>query len=492
MRWQLFLAFAVVVLVSVFSLGYWIQQNALQVIDTFAQRGGFIGADPFVNDLENYYAEHQTWDGAEEILTRGNLPEMMQPTHQAQSPEEGQGQGQGQAQGQGQGQGVGMGQGQGVGMGPRSGMMGKNAPPLSLVDADGAVLVGGEFLDNLEHLTPEQLQNALPLRYQGEIVGYLVPYGSVYANQVDIQTALGAQMADAALNAMLLAGGLSLVLAILLGYLILNPVRKLTEAASHMAQGDLSQRVAISGSSELVTLGETFNSMAESLEEAEQHRQALTADIAHELRTPLAVQRANLEAMQDGIYPLDQENLERVLEQNSMLAQLVEDLRTLALSDANELELNTEPTDVISLVKHVGDQFKRQAEREGITLTVERLSSPPNLNLDPRRVSQILNNLISNALRYTPSGSEVKLEIETAAEVVLVRVRDNGPGIPPEALPHIFERFYRADPSRARHEGGTGLGLTIARRLAQAHGGELTAANQPDGGAVLTLSLPKK
>jgi signal transduction histidine kinase len=231
--------------------------------------------------------------------------------------------------------------------------------------------------------------------------------------------------------------------------------------------------------------------MAESLQQAEERRRALTADIAHELRTPLAVQRANLEAMQDGVYTLDQENLARILEQNNLLTSLVEDLRTLALTDANELQLTKQSANLYTLAAQVIDQFNSQAQSKQVTFHLHAKEIIPKIQIDTRRVEQILHNLVNNALRYTPAGGHITLSIQTYATSLTVEVRDTGHGIPPESLPHIFERFYRADPARSRDSRSTGLGLTIARRLAQAHGGDLTAANHPDGGAVFTLSLPK-
>jgi len=249
--------------------------------------------------------------------------------------------------------------------------------------------------------------------------------------------------------------------------------------------------VEVHGDDELATLGHTFNQMADSLQQAEESRRAMTADIAHELRTPLAVQRANLEAIQDGVYPLTVANLVPVIEQNHLLTHLVEDLRTLALADAGQIELERVSTDLVALLSRVVERFQPQAVTQQIGLSI----TPPPATLplvviDPIRLEQILTNLLSNALRYTPTGGQVDLALDSTFTTVLVRVHDSGPGIPPEALPYIFGRFYRVDKSRTRQEGGSGLGLAIARQLARAHGGDLTVANHPSGGAVFTLILP--
>jgi len=230
--------------------------------------------------------------------------------------------------------------------------------------------------------------------------------------------------------------------------------------------------------------------MAESLQQAEQRRQAMTADIAHELRTPLAVQRANLEAMIDGIYPFNEENLSQILEQNTLLTHLVEDLRLLALSDANELRLYKDLTDLGSLTEQTVEQFKPQAVKNNITLQTDIKDTIPLVEIDAHRIEQVLNNLLSNAMRHTPQGGSVMVELSQIEGKAEIRIHDSGEGISPAALPHIFERFYRGDQSRTRDQGGSGLGLTIARKLGEAHNGSLTAENHLQGGAVFILRIP--
>ena len=181
-----------------------------------------------------------------------------------------------------------------------------------------------------------------------------------------------------------------------------------------------------------------------------------------------------------------------MIDQNHLLTHLVEDLRTLALADAGQIELERTPTDLVALLGRVVERFQPQAATQQVNLVIHPpVVSLPLVLLDPIRLEQILTNLLSNALRYTPSGGLVELAVDSTATTSLVRVHDSGPGIPPEALPYIFGRFYRVDKSRTRLEGGSGLGLAIARQLARAHGGDLTVANHPSGGAVFTLILPK-
>lgn len=216
----------------------------------------------------------------------------------------------------------------------------------------------------------------------------------------------------------------------------------------------------------------------------------MTADIAHELRTPLAVQRATVEAMMDGVYPMDEKSLKPVMEQNVLLSHLVDDLRTLALADAGELRLEKVNMNVAKLVESVIHRFESQASRQMVNLNYTLAPDLPRVHADPIRVEQIMTNLIGNALRFTPENGRIDLNVEMSGQTIEIRIKDSGPGIPEESLPYIFDRFYRVDKSRSRGEGGSGLGLAIARHLAHAHNGDITARNHPSGGAEFSLSLP--
>ncbi|MCJ7702505.1 MAG: ATP-binding protein, partial [Anaerolineales bacterium] len=366
------------------------------------------------------------------------------------------------------------------------------AAHLRLADVNGVVLAYSRKQTSTspgERLTQAELSRALPLELQGVTIGYLLPDGNTAftpANEISLVSRLN----QAAVTAVGIAGAVAVVLALLLSYSLVRPVRALTQAASRLATGDLSQRVQIKGKDELATLGMTFNHMAGSLQQAQDSRRALTADIAHELRTPLSVQRAHLEAIQDGVYPLELESLVTIEEQNHLLTRLVEDLRTLALADAGQLNLEITPLDMGDLVQRVAKRFEPQAAERKIEIIRTLGVVCPPVVIDSQRIQQILHNLLSNAMRYTPDGGVIRMALEHDHSQISLTIWDTGPGIPEEALTHIFDRFYRGDRSRTRAEGGTGLGLSIARKLAQAHGGDLTAANHPEGGAEFRLSLP--
>ncbi len=465
MRLRLILSFAIVVLVTVASVGIIARMNTAREVHDFIGRGGIYGLEGVVIRLENYYSTHGSWLGVDTATG---------------SSDHDRGKGLG---------GPGAGQGMWLPM------------QLQLADAQGNLLIDAQGRDTTGRLSQDDLSQAVPLEMDGETVGYLLSE-EMLAFPQEAGNSLLERINRIIMIAAFIAGGVALILALLLAHRLLRPVRNLTHAATHLAEGDLSQRVPVHGDDELAALGRTFNRMAASLQHSEESRRALTADIAHELRTPLAVQRAHLEAIQDGIYPLSIENLAVIEEQTRLLTRLVEDLRTLALADAGQLALERAPTDIPALVGRVTSRFEPQAAGRQIAVRLSLSASCPPVSVDSQRIEQILNNLFDNALRYTPEDGVISVQCSVFSDQLqaerkldtehwlLVTVKDTGPGIPEENLPHVFERFYRADKSRARADGGTGLGLSIAHKLAQAHGGDLTAANHPDGGAVFTLELP--
>ncbi|MEA3349390.1 MAG: ATP-binding protein [Chloroflexota bacterium] len=459
MRLRLILSFTLIVIITIASLAIIVRLNTAQTVRTFMFRGGIAGVENLVTELESYYKQHGTWQGSEKLLYPDPIETSMR-------------------------KGPGQGQGQGIGTGNNTDGLPKQH--IRLLDAEGQVLFDDQSEQSSGKIDAPELEQAIPLQVDDQTVGYLLPERQLAFTAIQEQTLLS-QLNSASLTAALIAGGASLILALLLAYRLLLPIRDLTQAATYMAEGDLDQRVTVRGDDELATLGQTFNTMADSLQQAEERRRSLTADIAHELRTPLAVQRAHLEALQDGIYELVPENLRPIEEQNRTLVRLVEDLRTLALADAGQLTLERVSTNFSTLVQRAVDRFSPQAGARGINIKLSPSESDLMFSLDPQRIEQILNNLLSNALRYTPEGGVIFVDLSKSDENIILSVRDTGAGIPESALPHIFERFYKADKSRSRAYSGTGLGLSIARKLAQAHGGDLTASNHPEGGAVFIL-----
>lgn len=274
---------------------------------------------------------------------------------------------------------------------------------------------------------------------------------------------------------MLVALGFGLLLA----RSLTRPVRDLTAAARDMAQGQLEQRVSVRSGDELGELTQAFNQMSGDLARAIRSRKQMTADIAHDLRNPLTVLSGYLESLQDGKLKPTPERFAVMQAEVNHLQRLVEDLRILSLADAGELKLHLEPTSIPELLNRVAYSYRHQAEQSQIELQVEAEPNLPEVNLDPARMEQVLGNLVSNALRYTPQDGKIRLTANQLNGSLTVSVEDNGSGIPADILPHIFERSFRGDESRSGNESG--LGLAIAKSIMELHGGKIWVESHPGG-----------
>lgn len=279
------------------------------------------------------------------------------------------------------------------------------------------------------------------------------------------------------------------------------PLGDLLDASERLAQGDYAARVTSGGPLEIRSLVQAFNSMAARLQVNDEQRRSLLADVTHELRTPLTVIQGNLEGMLDGVYPADAAHLGSLLEETQVLARLVDDLRTLALAESGALRLKKEPTDLAVLINEIAASFHPQADAGKVVLQVEVAGDPPLLSLDPERMHEVFQNLLANALRYTPPGGAIHIHYQvgpahTASPMdktdladnpsqAHLTIQDSGAGIPAEDLPHIFDRFYKS-----RDSTGMGLGLPIARNLVEAHGGAIAAHSVAGQGTRIEITLP--
>jgi signal transduction histidine kinase len=360
-----------------------------------------------------------------------------------------------------------------------------------LTDAESTVVADSEGEQMGQHYEPTEPGRPIGVPFGGSPVGFL------YVDQPDAADFVRAslQITYQSIGRFFLWGGLlaiavALLLATMISRRMLAPVRALTGAARRLGKGDFSQRVQTKDKSELGELAESFNSMADDLERAERLRRNMVADVAHELRTPLSNLSGYLEAISDGVLKPDKAAISSLREEATTLSRLVTDLQELSLADAGELKLTRQPEDMAQLIKQAVAAQQSQASAKGLTVKAELPPGLPEVNVDAHRIGQVLRNLLDNAVAHTPGGGSVTLTAVNMGDEMKIRVTDTGEGIPPDDLPNIFERFYRVDRSRTRSTGGTGLGLTITRRLVEAHGGRIEAESDPGRGSTFTITLP--
>lgn len=323
-----------------------------------------------------------------------------------------------------------------------------------------------------------------------------VPVGLVYVglpsepgNRVGEGTFVGT-VNRALILAVLAAGLAAVILTLLLSRRILSPVEALTAAARRMEKGDLSQRVEVQSKDEIGELARAFNAMADGLTRLDQLRRNMVTDVAHELRTPLSNIRGYLEALREGVMKPDPALIDSLYEEAMLLSHLVDDLQELALAEAGQLRLVRQPLALAEVVERVVNAMQPQATEKELSVRVDLPADLPPVDADPERIGQVLRNLLTNAMTYTPAGGQITIVAQTVGSEVEVSVRDTGRGIAPEHLPYIFERFYRADKSRARTTGGAGLGLAIVKQLVQAHGGRVWVESEVGEGTKFTFALP--
>jgi two-component system sensor histidine kinase BaeS len=284
---------------------------------------------------------------------------------------------------------------------------------------------------------------------------------------------------------------LAALIAIPLSALLTRPVGAFQRAIEQLADGNYRARVEVSGSDELGRLGKHLNALAEALEQTEQARKRWVADISHELRTPLALLRADIEALQDGVRPLDQDALAGLHADALRLGRLVDDLYQLSMTDLGALSYRKQPIDLAVMLDAELDSFRPRFQQAGLSLDLLRRGNGPWLiQADEQRLSQLFRNLLRNSLRYTDARGALRVTLQCGPEGLSIDFEDTAPGVPEETLPRLFERLYRVEQSRSRATGGAGLGLAIARNIVAAHGGTIDARQSPLGGLRIHIELP--
>lgn len=473
-------AFLLVITIGALIISTLTSQATRNAFNLYTTRSGQVWAERLAPVLADYYHKSNSWAGVETLL-QSDLVGEYAPS----------------------GTGYKFGQGKGAGANHSPSMMGASMMNQRIILADPA---GNILYDSLSQMTGNQFSTAqlsegTSITTNNTVVGYLfiIPSDMMSANS-PAQEFLGS-VNSAILKSVIAAGIIALILGTLLFFQITKPLRQLKKAASAVANGDLSQRVNIHSRDEFGELGETFNRMAENLSAAQIQRQHMIADVAHELRTPLTAIQGTLEGMQDGVLPVNEEQLSALHSETMLLNRLISDLRLLSLAEAGELTLEKGRTNASDLIRRVVEHFKPLADQKQVSLTSEIQSDVPDILIDSDRITQVMNNLLTNALRYTPTSGNITIRVSGTLnnEFIRVSVTDTGTGIAPGDLPFVFDRFYRADKSRARTSGGSGLGLAIVKQLVEAHGGQVIAESpvftSKEGssfGTCISFTLPLK
>lgn len=402
--------------------------------------------DSMLSTLANYYRAHGTWDGVEQALQNPGAPP------------------------------------------PPRGFEGGRWF-FTLVDGTNKIVLAGPG-DHVGDMLPQSdISHGLPIKVDGKTVGVMVirqptihvnPAETTFLDRIKQFFFLGA------------AGviGVALLLAFLLSRTLTRPIRELISATRAVSMGELKHEIPIRSRDELGELTASFNRMNAELTRSAELRRQMTADIAHELRTPMSLIIGHTEAVHDGVLPPSRETFEIIREEAERLEQLIEDLRTLSRADAGDLPIERQLIAPLNLLEEVRISYNHRAEQKHISLEAHVASDLPKIAVDPGRMVQVLGNLVDNAFRYTPEGGQIVLSAQVIVDQLEIRVHDSGPGLDEGELDRIFERFYRSDPSRQRDEGGSGLGLAIARSIIEKHGGRIWAESKKGEGLTIIIHLP--
>jgi two-component system, OmpR family, sensor histidine kinase BaeS len=403
--------------------------------------------------LAEYYRTYGSWEKAESVFTNNN----------SQQP--------------------------GMGPGPHT-----RRPPFALANENGRIIIPNGPYHPGEKLSEAELEEGTPITENGNVIGFLIPLRAQFEGaprEIEFIQRINRLL----LYGALIGAVIALLLGVFLSRTLTRPIRELTQATHAVSEGDLSQQVPVRSQDELGELAQAFNKMSSELSRSVNARKQMTADIAHELRTPLSLILGHAEAVHDGVLPPTPENFEIIREEATRLEHLVNDLRILSLADAGELSINLQTIEPQRLLQDVASTYQYQAQRKNVGLELNIASPLSATEVDPARMTQVLTNILDNALHHTPEGGRVILSAREVNDQVELAIQDSGPGLRKEDLDRIFDRFYRTDASRQRDgafPGGSGLGLAIAKSIVQAHGGQILAESEEGKGLKMIVVLPKR
>jgi signal transduction histidine kinase len=403
--------------------------------------------DDFVASVTAYYESHGSWDGVERQF-RPQLPST-EPSLTAQQPRQ---------------------------------------PPFILVNQENIVILADKPETLGRRMPIDELARGTALIVNGQLVGTVLPTGAALERDALAERYLKRTL-QASGYAALGATAAALLLGILLANTLTRPLRELTTATRAVAQGHLEHQVPVRSKDELGELAASFNQMSADLAQATALRRQMTADIAHDLRSPLTIISGYVEAMRDEVLKPTPARFEMMYVETQHLRRLVDDLRTLSLADAGELHIDRRAIPPQILLERLAAAYRHQANEKDIVITIQTEPSTPDIHVDQDRMVQVLGNLVGNALRYTPPGGEITLGARVRGPVTLITVQDTGAGIPSQDLPHVFDRFYRGDSARSNDDGESGLGLAIAKSIVEAHGGTISVDSTLGAGTTFTIAL---
>ena len=455
LTWKLGGALLLIVVVSVGLMAYLTNLSTTREFQQYVSRGNMMYTQSLADSLGDLYAEEKSWNNIQETLQ--NLPL-------------------------------------------------STSERILVTDSSGIIVTdtAGEWLG--KESEDVGLSDGTPITASGQTVGnlYLQTSGGIVMGRgrmggrsfqtiplmiTDEEDFLD-QVNDSLWKVGLIAAAVALVIGLILTRQITRPVRALISGARHLTKGELSYRVDVKSRDEIGELADSFNIMASSLEKGEQSRRQLTADIAHELRTPLTVIEGTVDGIIDGVFQPDTEHLRSIKEQTALLTHLISDLRDISLAESGQLKLNLSLTDMVELVRRLVSNYTINAQEKNVGINLEEGLQIPDIKVDTVRMEQVISNLLTNAIRHTPSGGSITVSVRRDDEKLVISVADTGEGIDSKDLPYIFERFYRSGRSRSRKEGGTGLGLAIVKQMVEAHGGKVWAESESGIGSKFNILLP--